>query len=132
MINKLCFIFLAQNTSTTVSSTIKYTTVPTTKYTDSPTTKYTAVPTTQYTDSPTTKHISISTSTHTPMLTSKYTATIHTSKYTVIPTPDCNDVTYINCTDPHVCSNPDLERLCPLTCGLCSEFFFLFYLESII
>ncbi|XP_076111732.1 uncharacterized protein LOC143079984 isoform X2 [Mytilus galloprovincialis] len=32
---------------------------------------------------------------------------------------NCTDATFIDCNDTHVCSNSDLKKYCPLTCGIC-------------
>ncbi|XP_063443274.1 uncharacterized protein LOC134723646 isoform X2 [Mytilus trossulus] len=35
------------------------------------------------------------------------------------PTSNCTDASFIDCNDTHVCSNTDLKKYCPLTCGIC-------------
>ncbi|CAC5392772.1 unnamed protein product [Mytilus coruscus] len=34
---------------------------------------------------------------------------------------NCTDASFIDCKDTHVCSNTDLKKYCPLTCGICTQ-----------
>ena len=45
--------------------------------------------------------------------------TILVATTTAVP---CHDVTYINCSDSHVCSDIQLKKYCPESCGLCGKY----------